>query len=55
MNNAYIQIQDITGRWITIDTVKNNDLSIKIGLDNKAFMKKRLRAVDSNNRVIDIR
>ena len=55
-NYAYIQIQDVTGRWFTINTVQNNDVQVAKSLDSAtAFTKKRARAVTPSGQVIDIR
>ena len=55
-DRAYIQVQDVTGKWRTLETVYNNDISIKTALDKKvAFMGKRLRAIDEKGSVLDLR
>lgn len=56
MDRASIQIQDITGRWFTVETVSNTDQNIQLALTRKHEMfKKKVRAVDKNGRLLDIK
>lgn len=51
-----IQMQDDFGLWLTYTRVSNNQSHVAIEMKNMARMhpKRRIRAVDSAGRVIDI-
>jgi hypothetical protein len=56
MDNAYIQAQDTSGNWRTYLVVQNNSqriLSEMRSLQSR-YQNYRIRAVDENDRVIDI-
>lgn len=57
MDQARIQIQGRTGEWTTVMVVQNLSPNIAIALDQTARTHggARVRAVDSANRVLDIR
>lgn len=57
MDNVYIQYQDLTGNWRTVNVLTiNNSQMILAGMQNlqSLYPNSRIRAVDTNNRVIDI-
>lgn len=51
-----IQMQDGSGNWITYYTVNNNSQNIIMGMNqlSRQFPNNRIRAADSNGRVVDI-
>lgn len=57
MDQAHIQVQGRTGEWTTVMVVQNLAPNIAIALDQTARTHKgcRVRAVDSANRVLDLR
>ncbi len=57
MSNAIIQIQDINGNWVNVRVLSSpNDQYIlqEMKQAKQNFGNKRVRAVDMQNRVIDI-
>lgn len=54
--NIYIQVQDITGNWRTYNFTINNPHMILSNMQNLSsqFPDQRVRAVDSNNRLVDM-
>lgn len=57
MGNVYIQYQDLTGNWRTVNVLTfNNSQMILTAMNNlqNLYPASRIRAVDSSNRVIDI-
>ncbi len=56
MKTVTIQIQDLSGNWLPVQTIRGDDQTVKITLDTTSkMMRKRLRAVDSNGTVLDVR
>lgn len=56
-DNSYIQIQaDFSGNWRTVSHVMNNSQYIAHAMKSVAKMHptKRVRAVDSNGRLVDM-
>ncbi len=55
MNRALIQIQDITGNWITIGSTFNQDQYIFRNLQSANRMYKRTaRAIDKNGNLLQM-
>lgn len=56
MDIVRIQVQNITGTWFDISTVRNNDQMIRLALDSaQKNYNKRVRAIDSKGTIVDIR
>jgi len=55
-NNIYIQTQDITGNWRTYHVSDPHPHMILSNMQNlsEQFPDQRIRAVDENNRIVDI-
>jgi hypothetical protein len=55
-NDAAIEYQDATGKWITVITLPNQPPLILNGMKSVALLYpgKRVRAVDQDGRLIDI-
>jgi hypothetical protein len=55
-NNIELQTQDITGNWRTMHVTQNNSQMIISGMRQIAsqFPDQRVRAVDSDGRIVDI-
>ena len=55
-NNIELQTQDITGNWRTMHVTQNNSQMIIFGMRQIAsqFPDQRVRAVDSDGRIVDI-
>ena len=54
--NAQIQLQNVSGTWFTVSTVLNKDQFVRKALDSAAqTYKKRVRAIDDQGRLIDMR
>lgn len=56
MDNANLQVQDITGNWRTYSVTPNNSQLIIMGMHQLQwqFPDRRIRAVDDYGRVLDI-
>lgn len=56
MDNIEIQLQDITGNWRMYGITINNSQMIVASMRQLAeqFPNQRVRAVDSNGRIVDI-
>lgn len=56
MDNINLQVQDETGNWRTYTVTQNNSQLIIMGMRQLQwqFPDKRIRAVDSNGRLVDI-
>jgi len=54
---AQIQIQDISGRWFTVSSVKNTDQIVAMALNSaeRTYKGKRVRAVTPKGSILDIR
>lgn len=51
-----IQVQDITGNWITVGSAVNQDQLVKIQLDTVSRTYRRtVRAVDQNGNIVQMR
>jgi hypothetical protein len=51
----YIQVKNITGTWLTVNTVQNTDTLINKALDSAAsFYKKQARAVTASGTVVNV-
>lgn len=56
MNQAKLQVQDVTGQWITVGSSMKNDQIIFRQLETLAkTYKKVVRAVDDNGNILQIR
>lgn len=54
-SKAYIQIQDITGNWISVSTVVNQPQMVKSNVDSTAKQYKKLtRAVDEKGNILQL-
>ena len=53
---VHIQAQDVNGNWRIYQSVHNNDGQILLGMRQlaKSLPNKRIRAIDSNGRIVDI-
>jgi hypothetical protein len=55
MDQIKIQVQDITGSWITIGSAMNQDQVIKRQLDvAQSSYKRTVRAVDKNGNIVQL-
>ncbi len=55
-NSALIQVQDITGNWVTVTTTANQDQIIFRNLESVAKQYKRMtRAIDSFGNLLQIK
>jgi Txe/YoeB family toxin of Txe-Axe toxin-antitoxin module len=56
LDNVYIQTQDSGGVWRTYQMVTNHPFMITSNMQNlsEQFPGQRVRAVDENNRIVDI-
>lgn len=56
MDTIYIQVQDDVGVWRTIEVTQNNSQRIINAMRSvsRRFPGKRIRAVDSEERIVDI-
>jgi hypothetical protein len=50
-----IQVQDITGNWVTVGSTQNQDQLIKRNLDTiQRTYKRTVRAIDSHGNIVNI-
>lgn len=57
MRTVNIQIQDVNGNWLTIQSLfgpTENEVSIRMRETSKFHPNKRVRAVEQNGTVVDI-
>lgn len=55
MSQAKIQIQDVTGLWVTVSTCMKTDQIIKRTLDSvQRTYKRTVRAVDDNGNILQL-
>jgi uncharacterized protein (UPF0303 family) len=55
MQIAKIQIQDVTGAWVTVGSTIQNDQMIKRQLDTaQRTYKRTVRAIDNNGNILQL-
>lgn len=56
IDNVEIQVQDLSGNWRTYHITENNDqlISMRMKELKSSHPDKRIRAIDSQGRVVDI-
>jgi len=56
MEQAQLQVQDISGNWISVGSTMNQPQMISKNLDSLARVyKKTVRAIDSNGNILQLR
>jgi hypothetical protein len=56
--SIYIQVQDISGNWFTINTtfdINQQNINNKMNEASNAYLGKRIRAITNNGSILDIR